>query len=540
MRKIIAVILSVIMLLSITPTVFAGLNKKGKSDIPVILVGGDGDPLYDTDGNKIFEIDELGEAVSGSSDGNVYEALANIMLPFVLEGITFGKWDNYYTNLQKELSDMFDKIICDENGDAKYGTDVSKAHRESNEFNRQNDKKGTKGYYALNDYTFYYDWRLDPIQIADELHAYIEDIKKVTNQDEVSLLGRCLGSDVVLAYIAKYGTDGIHGVGIGATVANGSEMISEAISGKFEVDGNAISRFMTDLDHINYVGIEAYLISTVNLLQKSGVLSALTSGKVEEIYYQIVKGATSALALSTFLSMPAYWAMVTTEDYEDAMLYVFGEEGSEKRTRYAGLIEKIEAYHEIVRLHVPEIMTEINDNCNLGITSKYGMQMLPICRSNDVVSDQFASVRRSSFGATTSSIYNTLSDEYIAEREALGLGKYISPDKQIDASTCMFPDQTWFVKGASHSKWTDVENTILYSVIAADEQLYTSEFSWGQYMVYSYETKAVSVMDETNCHTENWEAVKSEDEPQSKSERLFTFLKALFAWLKVIIAKIFG
>ena len=101
---------------------------------------------------------------------------------------------------------------------------------------------------------------------------------------------------------------------------------------------------------------------------------------------------------------------------------------------------------------------------NLGIMAKYGSQMIPVTESSAMISDQIASVYRASYGATTSTVYEPLSDDYIAGRIEKGLGRYISPDKQIDASTCMFPDNTWFYKGATHSKWTSYIIFISYDV----------------------------------------------------------------------------
>lgn len=58
--------------------------------------------------------------------------------------------------------------------------------------------------------------------------------------------------------------------------------------------------------------------------------------------------------------------------------------------------------------------------------------------------------RFSSLGATVSKIGTAFSDEYIESRKALGYEKYISPDRQTDASTCVFPEYTWFLKNAIH------------------------------------------------------------------------------------------
>ena len=44
------------------------------------------------------------------------------------------------------------------------------------------------------------------------------------------------------------------------------------------------------------------------------------------------------------------------EDYESAKYYIFGEEGSEKRKEYAGLIAKLDNYDREVRQRVPELL----------------------------------------------------------------------------------------------------------------------------------------------------------------------------------------
>ncbi len=400
------------------------------------------------------------------------------------------------------------------------------------------DKKIGKGYYDARDYTFSYDWRLDPLEVADTLHTYIERVKAVTGSKEVCLIGRCLGSSVITAYVAKYGMEGIHGVGFDGGVVNGAEVISEPISGKFKLDGNALNRFLADCNALGMFKVDSFINETIDLLSKAGVFETVAGVTKETIYYTVVKGVTSALALSTFFTFPSYWAAVKSEDYEEAKEYVFGPEGSEKRQEYAGLIAKLDNYNEKVRQKIPEIMNTINDNGNLAVIAKYGVQIVPVIKSRNVIGDQFASVECASYGATASDVYSTLSDEYIAQRVAEGKGKYISPDKQIDASTCQFPDQTWFVKGAKHSQWTQTETDILCTVISADRQLTVDESPLSQFIVYKFDESKAYQMTEENCDTYYWKANKQADQPESKASRLMFFLFALARWFMSLINRI--
>ena len=539
MKKFMSVLLALILTLSCTVTAFAGIDYNStRSQIPVIRISGDGDPLYNSEGEKIMHFRGLLEKNEDEEEDNsgIYQSIANVLLPFLIEGIAFDKWDNYYNNLQKEIGELFGEALLDNNGEPISGTGLPQKRLDEMEYNKKTDKGAARGFYTAGDYWFRYDWRLDPLYTADLFDEYVQCIKKSTNSPKVAIIATCLGTNVVTAYIAKYGTDDIHGITFDGGVAYGSEVLSETISGKFKLDGKAIERVLVDCANYGLFDVGSFVLATVDLLTVSGALDAVKGVTKEYIYYKVIEGVTSALALSTFFTWPNYWATVTAEDYETAIEYVFGEEGSEKRKEYAGLIEKLDNYDKLVRQNIPEIMKSIKDNgVNLGIIAKYGSQMIPVCESSEMISDQIASVYRASYGATTSTVYEPLPEEYIAQRIDEGFGKYISPDKQIDASTCMFPDNTWFYKGATHSDWTDYELKILYDVATADRQLTVDDFEWGQFIVYDNDTDTAYKMDENNCHTEAWEADKQEDKPSSPYAKLFVFIKSIINWFRLLL-----
>lgn len=158
--------------------------------------------------------------------------------------------------------------------------------------------------------------------------------------------------------------------------------------------------------------------------------------------------------------------------------------------------------------------------------------MVPTNIDSSLLGDEFVSAYRSSFGATTTNVYKTFSDEYIAQQTEKGLAKYISPDKHVDASTCLFPEYTWFVKGPAHDDYTTYETDLLMTVMDADRQLTIDDFDWTQFIVYDKATDSAYPMTEDNCNTEIWDADEKVDHPVTKQERLASFLKTLFRWLK--------
>ena len=102
------------------------------------------------------------------------ESVANVLMPFLFEGLLNDNWEPYYENLQKEISELFENSLLDKDGNPQYGTGLRSFRVEEMENKRHNDQasysEGEK-YYLHNSYWFRYDWRLDPIEIAGELKA---------------------------------------------------------------------------------------------------------------------------------------------------------------------------------------------------------------------------------------------------------------------------------------------------------------------------------------------------------------------------------
>lgn len=531
MKKVLSIILTAALIFSLAVPAFCRAGVVSNVT-PVIYIAGDSNRLAYDNGTKTFQINDLFSIFGESEDGSISEAAFNILLPFIMEGIIYDKWDNYYDAVYKELSDVYAPIRLDENGNVWNDSGITEEQKQKNAADAHTDRKNAAGRYEYREYEFYYDWRLDPIEVADSLNDYIEAVKKATGSDKVSVMVKCLGNNVLLSYVDKYSTESLKGVGIDVATSMGADFMSGMLSGKFGIDGNSLSRTFIDLSYRNneLTELADFVGAIFDMLDNMGVLDKLSETARNLIYSKIEYGIISAIARSTFITMPGYWGIVSCEEFDDALNYVFGEEGSEKRTEYAGLIEKITNFNDTIKVNALPIMKSLEDNgVNVCIISKYGLQMLPVLKDGSLVGDEYVSAQKSSFGATTSTIYDTLSDEYIAQRVGEGKGKYISPDKQIDASTCLFPDYTWFIKGEQHGWYAPQETDLLMRVMDADTQLTVDDLELPQYLVISYdESETLSPMTEENCHNELWKADEKTDHPQTKSEKLISFLKTLF------------
>lgn len=534
MKKVIALLLALVMLFTMTIPCFAAFDTGDyKSDIPVILISGDGDSIYDAQGNEVFRFSNLASMLTAVEGDAIKESLYNVIHPLMVQAVLKNNWQPFYDSLEKEVGKLFEDCRLDENGEASNGSGISQERKDYMANAVANDPKLTNGGYGLYDYRFWYDWRLDPLENADTFNDYIKMVKKATGAPKVSIVTRCLGTSVVMAYIAKYGLDDIQGIGFDGTVANGAEILSEVISGKFRIDGDPVVRFLKDAKAIHLFDINSFVISTFELVVSTGLVDGAIEITEALLYNKLVEGMTSALTLSTFFTWPSYWSAVTSEDYDAALHHVFGPEGSAKRIKYAGLIEKINNYDRVVRRNVEKLYKSISENgVNVATISKYGYQIIPLIESSDIVADQFASVTNSSFGATTSKLCDTLDEDYIEMRVAQGKGKYISPDKQIDASTCIYPDYTWFTKGSSHSNWTKWEDNLLHEISTADKQLSIDDFpEYSQFMICDNDTGEMTIMTEENCMVTSWD----DSESKGITGKIKNFIKALYNWVKEAI-----
>ena len=211
MKKFLSVFLSIALIFSLAIPAFSWVEiNESQSQIPIIRISGDGEALYDSDGNKIFHYKDVaklvtGDSESGTDNSEMYKSMAESLLPAITKGLLTDNWDDLYVSLETEISKIFSNSLLDENGNVTNGSGLSERRKQEMEKKRNYDQKGTKGFYSWEDYWFHYDWRLDPMETADDFHTFVQDIKRTTGCEKVGISATCLGTNIVMAYVAKYG-----------------------------------------------------------------------------------------------------------------------------------------------------------------------------------------------------------------------------------------------------------------------------------------------------------------------------------------------
>ena len=528
MKKTLIVLFSMLLLLSLAEPAFRA--NAAEVYYPNVHLRGNGCDIIDEDGKIVYDFDVSGEQI---------KEIARRVLPLLMKGLVTNDLDDYYEAAGEEMRRLYDHALLDKNGDPQYGTNIASDLLAENQRATQENRRNADGSYGTHAYTFHYDWRLDPFETADKLDAYINGVLAATGKEKVNLNAVCLGGAPLMAYLSKYGGEKLNAVGFVRSVCFGSELVDETFSGKMNLDADAVARFEGDWFVQNLLRdklvLKTFLDETMTLLKASGGLERVSAAFMRLLYDRLYEGLTPAAARSSFATWPSYWSMVTADRYEDTRNFIFGEPGSKTYTEYAGLIEKLDRYDREVRQRIPEILKEIKDSgVKVAVIAQYGLQMPPVVQSADETGDVWLTVRYASIGATASKIGTTFSEDYLTARREAGYGKYLSPDGQIDASTCLFPDYTWFIKGAIHNDDIIGVSDILSNVFNSTDDVTVDTFAaYPQFMVYDRDTTVILPMTQSNMNVETYPVNAAKP---GLFDRLRTFFTHLGAWFKSLFS----
>ncbi len=489
------------------------------SDIPVVYVQGQGAELVvdNEDGSRtrVYPINLGSDKITALVEENI-DVFAKAF--FTQE------WDEFCDVLYEIITDLYKDVALDENGEAPNGSHVYWGW-DSN----LGDRKNTYGKYDIQAYTFEYDWRKDPYQTADDLRLYIEAVRKATGANEVALLGRCLGACITSAYMDKYDAEYISDYIIYAGAHKGAALCSKIFCGEIYLESDGIERFVYDA---NLFGGDVYtdlLNSFVTMFNDMYGLE-IACWAVNNVYKDIYLNIIPRVMVETFATFPGYWSMVTTEDYEKAKEVVFY--GADP-LKYKNFISIIDNYHyKVAKEMDADYQRYLDMGINIYNVTKYGYQAIPIAgeEENDTLSDLTVHVKHASMGATTARVPEQLPQDYVDKAVANGTDKYISLDREIDASTALVPDTTWFIKHMKHDNFPDSINRLFSAMLNIDGFDVNTLDIYPQYSVYSEELNDIVPMTEENMNT-------NEDWTVTFFDACQTFFNALYEIIVELIAQ---
>lgn len=468
-KRLLSLLLVTMMLVSVALPMTAEAAATS-STYPIVYVQGRRTPIYDKNGKQIYPL-------KTSIAEKLMEDKSSISSAFSKSLLT-NNWDPLCDAIYDSIAPLYADLVLNENGEIQNGS-----------YHKQPATPTQKtSDYKVSDYVFYYDSRTDPIATAKNLQVYIKSVLKATGKKKVNLVGRCLGSSIVASYLTMYGNTYVDTVLFYAAACNGILPIGATFSGHIQLDADNIQKY-TDTSLDDDDDFDEFIKALVALTNQAKLLGIGTD-KINSIYLSIADQILPKLLLATYATMPCYWSMVSDEYYESAKSFIFKNETK----KYAGLIKKIDNYHYNVQLPLNDTLTKLKKNgLKIVNISKYNVRLAPVFENCNVQADGTVELSTMSFGATSANIGKTLSKSYLSEAAASGMSDYVSKDSMIDASTCLFPDSTWFIKNIEHTVFPSCINSLIYEAFSSQGQFtIKSNKNYPQFLEYK-DKKLVAV-----------------------------------------------
>ncbi len=297
-------------------------------------------------------------------------------------------------------------------------------------------------------YYFGYDFRADPLVVADELNTYINHVLELTGHDKVRLRASSMGGVMTMSYFYEYGYEKVKSVIFQCCPLQGTAVAGDLFNGRIEITEDSVYRYaQTALPSLLDGFTEKLVLGLVGVIYKSGFLGSVLD-KVQPVLDNCAPRVFDELLIPVFRSNCGIWSFVPDEYYESAKVFMLGDNPN------AVLEARIDEYHYNVQQKAGEILNDVLDNgVPVMILAGTAIQRTPLVPTWHNDSDGTVDTKYASVGGTIAELGTTLGDGYV---QAVDCGhKHISPDNRIDASTCLLPENTWFVTPMLHSTTHD-------------------------------------------------------------------------------------
>ncbi len=362
-----------------------------------------------------------------------------------------GSWENFADELVPVVDELFAPVSSDFSGDVTNGSGIRFEYPAPEEIKKDS--------YI----EFCYDWRKDPIETAAELDKFINYVTECAGTEQVTLDCHSCGGVITLSYLTVYGTSKIRSVLFNATAIYGETYTGELLSGKIVLNDAAVKNYLDYVfDGMEFENMLSLLVSGITDAGVTAFICDYANEIVDLIYDQI-----SISVAKLFANWPTIWAMIPDDLLNDAKNHIFNEIYTNAGVDFLGLQAKIENYNNLIRADKSQHLLNVNDNANVYVIGRYGYPSLPMTESWDILSDGVIDTKYNSFGATTAKFNGKL---YVDSSE------YVNPDSTIDASTCLFPEQTWFIKNIKHSDMPKCVDMLIERLLYHDGQATVDTF----------------------------------------------------------------
>lgn len=272
------------------------------------------------------------------------------------------------------------------------------------------------------------------MESAKGLDEFIQFVKEETGSDKVNLLNVSLGGTVFTAYMDQF---------------DASKDVNEIVSVVAVHDGTRIledfyQREWNLTDESIYKDLFPYIMSVEGDSAALGYLINILLRILPRAELELLLTSAYDVIFENFLhNTSQFWAMLPSDAYPElAEKYLSDDEHAELRKSTDAFYQAQLNLEDNIRKFMAK-GGQFNTICGYGLSfgeQEYSFFATVECYDK-VNSDGIIQLDSTSLGATAA-----LPGEKVAAKDP----KYLSPDGEVDASTCAFPDNTWFFENQHH------------------------------------------------------------------------------------------
>ena len=273
----------------------------------------------------------------------------------------------------------------------------------------------------------------DPMSSAQRLDKYIDMVLKKTGAKKVNLLPISLGGTVFTAFCDQFtDTDKVNTIVNVVPVLNGTQSVTDMFNRDFDVSAEFWYNEGIPMMISEFTEYGELIGHAVNFLLRA-LPAEVNAAMLTKIYDNLLN--------NLFVNTPQIWAMVTKEDYPELAKKYLGDE------EHAPVRAKTDAFYRAQLNLADNIKTMTANGIKINIISGYGLHtgdarynFFHVTANADKVNgDGVINVESTTLGATAA-----LPGEKLTE------GGRLSPDGEVDASTGVLPDNTWYFCNMHH------------------------------------------------------------------------------------------
>lgn len=461
MKKIVSLVLCVSMLASFAVTAFASGNECNCSVNPLIFVHGFGSyPLY------LNPVSEEPEQVFPPDNKSILKSVPDILGVINNLAVT-ENYDKCADEIMDVLDILMGKIACNDKGDPLYNVGIQKRELPTEDHHKETNYSFLVASDESNDYSqynFYYDWRLDPMDNAESLNKYIEYIKVLTGHSKVNIACHSQGNTVVAAYLSMYKNRDVAKVVFLSPAYKGLSLVGNIFTGNVGVGdkSDALELYLTGLFGYSPSGMLGSAL--ISMLNDYGVLPVVLT-RVQDLLDNQFQRVYDEELVGLFGTMPGVWSFCPDNCYEQAKAYTLKD-----KEKYADLIDRIDDYHYNVQNKLESILDEcVAEGMQFTILAGYGISTIPVVPGNESQSDMLIDTSYMTLGAVCANAGTTFPSNYKQAEYRNGIN-YVSPDMMIDASSCTYPEQTFFVRDQLHSGFSAGYTELITKLLLSKQQ----------------------------------------------------------------------